>query len=67
MIVSYRDRKTQRFADGNQVKEFSSFARQAESRLDLTLPGMAVDGQPEPQAAAAAAARSTRAAPTRRR
>jgi toxin HigB-1 len=34
MIVSYRDRKTQRFADGNHVKEFSSFARQAESRLE---------------------------------
>jgi proteic killer suppression protein len=34
MIVSYRDRKTQRFADGIHVKEFSSFARQAESRLE---------------------------------
>ena len=34
MIVSYRDRKTQRFADGNHVKEFSSFARQAQSRLE---------------------------------
>ena len=34
MIVSYRDRKTQRFADGSHVKEFSSFARQAESRLE---------------------------------
>jgi toxin HigB-1 len=34
MIVSYRDRKTQRFADGHFVKEFSSFARQAESRLE---------------------------------
>jgi toxin HigB-1 len=34
MIVSYRDRKTERFADGHHVKEFSSFARQAESRLE---------------------------------
>jgi len=34
MIVSYRDRKTARFADGRHVKEFSSFARQAESRLE---------------------------------
>ena len=34
MIVSYRDRKTRRFADGDHVKEFSSFARQAESRLE---------------------------------
>jgi toxin HigB-1 len=34
MIVSYRDRKTQRFADGYHVKDFSSFARQAESRLE---------------------------------
>jgi toxin HigB-1 len=32
--VSYRDRKTQRFADGHFVKEFSSFVRQAESRLE---------------------------------
>ncbi len=34
MIASYRDRKTQRFADGKHVKEFCSFARQAESRLE---------------------------------
>jgi proteic killer suppression protein len=34
MIVSYRDRKTKRFAQGNRVKQFSSFARQAEVRLD---------------------------------
>ena len=34
MIVSYRDRRTQRFAHGQHVKEFSSFARQAELRLE---------------------------------
>ena len=34
MIASYRDRKTKRFADGNYVKEFSSFARQAQLRLE---------------------------------
>jgi proteic killer suppression protein len=34
MIVSYRDRKTERFAAGDRVKEFSGFARQAEVRLD---------------------------------
>ncbi len=34
MIVSYRDRKTARFAAGEHVKEFSGFARQAEMRLD---------------------------------
>jgi proteic killer suppression protein len=34
MIASYRDRKTEQFTDGKHVKEFSSFARQAESRLE---------------------------------
>jgi proteic killer suppression protein len=34
MIVSYRDRRTERFADGERVREFSGFARQAEVRLD---------------------------------
>lgn len=34
MIVSYRDRRTERFAAGGHVKEFSGFARQAEVRLD---------------------------------
>jgi proteic killer suppression protein len=29
MIVSYRDRRTERFASGQRVKEFSGFARQA--------------------------------------
>jgi len=34
MIVSYRDRRTRRFAEGLDVKAFSGFARQAEIRLD---------------------------------
>jgi proteic killer suppression protein len=34
MIVSYRDGKTKRFAEGKHVKDFSGFARQAESRLE---------------------------------
>ena len=34
MIISYRDKKTERFANGEHVREFSGFARQAETRLD---------------------------------
>jgi proteic killer suppression protein len=34
MIVSYRDKKTERLANGEHVKEFSGFSRQAEIRLD---------------------------------
>jgi proteic killer suppression protein len=34
MIVSYRDRRTERFASGERVREFSGFGRQAEVRLD---------------------------------
>jgi toxin HigB-1 len=34
MIVSYRDARTRRFAEGERVKAFSGFARQAEQRLD---------------------------------
>ncbi len=34
MIVSYRDRRSERFASGQHVKEFSGFARQAEICLD---------------------------------
>ena len=34
MIISYRDRATERFASGRHVKEFLGFARQAEMRLD---------------------------------
>lgn len=34
MIVSYRDKRTARFADGEHIRDFSGFARQAEVRLD---------------------------------
>ncbi|MFM8701654.1 MAG: type II toxin-antitoxin system RelE/ParE family toxin [Hyphomicrobiales bacterium] len=34
MIVSYKDKRTARFASGEHVREFSGFARQAEVRLD---------------------------------
>ena len=34
MIVSYRDRRTERFARGESVKAFSGFSRHAELRLD---------------------------------
>lgn len=34
MIIGYRDRRTERFANGERVREFSGFARQAELRLD---------------------------------
>jgi toxin HigB-1 len=34
MIISYRDKRSRRFAAGEYVKEFSGFARQAEVRLD---------------------------------
>jgi proteic killer suppression protein len=34
MIVSFRDRRTERFAAGRHVREFSGFANQAEIRLD---------------------------------
>jgi toxin HigB-1 len=34
MIVSFRDKRTERLASGLHVKEFSGFARRAEMRLD---------------------------------
>lgn len=34
MIRSFRDRRTERFAQGERIKAFSGFARQAEIRLD---------------------------------
>ena len=34
MIVSFGDTKTERFARGDFVRDFSGFARQAELRLD---------------------------------
>lgn len=35
MIKSYRDKRTRRFADGERVKEFELFQRQAEKRLEI--------------------------------
>src|SRR5690625_6599638 len=35
MIKSYRDRRTRRFAEGKRIKEFESFQRQAEKRLEI--------------------------------
>ena len=34
MIASFADKRTERFARGEYVKDFSGFARQAEVRLD---------------------------------
>jgi proteic killer suppression protein len=34
MIVSYRDKRTRTFAEGNRVKAFSGFDRKAALRLD---------------------------------
>ena len=34
MIVSIRDKRTREFAEGNRVKAFSGFERQAEMKLD---------------------------------
>lgn len=34
MILSYRDKKTERFAKGQPVRDFSGFASAAEMRLD---------------------------------
>jgi proteic killer suppression protein len=35
MILSYRDRQTARFANGETVRAFSGFARQASKRLEV--------------------------------
>ena len=35
MILNYRDKRTQRFAEGEKVREFQAFARQAEKRLEI--------------------------------
>ncbi len=35
MIKSYRDKRTQRFADGERVRTFQGFATQAEKRLEI--------------------------------
>ena len=35
MIVSYRDKRTRSFAEGNFVREFEAFRKQAEKRLTI--------------------------------
>ncbi|MDA8247864.1 MAG: type II toxin-antitoxin system RelE/ParE family toxin [Rhodospirillales bacterium] len=35
MIVSYRDKRTRSFADGDFVREFEAFRKQAEKRLTI--------------------------------
>ena len=35
MIQSYRDKRSREFASGARAKEFESFRRQAEKRLDI--------------------------------
>ena len=35
MILSYKDKRTEDFANGKLVKAFHSFARQAEKRLEI--------------------------------
>jgi toxin HigB-1 len=35
MILSYRDSRTQAFADGSFIREFQGFARQAYRRLEV--------------------------------
>jgi plasmid maintenance system killer protein len=35
VILSYKDKRTEDFALGKRVKEFQSFARQAEKRLEI--------------------------------
>jgi len=35
MILSYRDRRTREFADGEFVRQFQGFARQAYKRLEI--------------------------------
>lgn len=35
MILSYRDKQTRKFAVGETVRAFQSFARQAEKRLEI--------------------------------
>ena len=35
MILSYRDKRTEIFAEGKRVQAFQGFARQAEKRLEI--------------------------------
>ena len=34
MIISFRDKRTREFAEGNRVKAFAGFERKAEMKLD---------------------------------
>jgi proteic killer suppression protein len=34
MIIDFKDKRTERFAAGQRVREFAGFSRQAEIRLD---------------------------------
>ncbi len=43
MIRSYRDKKTERFADGERVQQFEPFRRQAEKRLRLLEAAVTLD------------------------
>ncbi|MGO9699550.1 MAG: type II toxin-antitoxin system RelE/ParE family toxin [Xanthobacteraceae bacterium] len=43
MILSYRDARTQAFADGRFVREFHGFARQAYRRLEILDAATALD------------------------
>jgi toxin HigB-1 len=43
MILSYRDSRTQAFADGRFVREFQGFARQAYRRLEILDAAMSLD------------------------
>jgi toxin HigB-1 len=35
MILSYRDKRTERFADGDLIREFQAFSEQAYKRLEI--------------------------------
>jgi len=35
MILNYRDKRTRDFAEGKRARDFNSFRRQAEKRLDI--------------------------------
>jgi proteic killer suppression protein len=53
MIVSFKDKRTREFAEGNRVKSFAGFDRKAELKLDqldaatslgdLNLPGNRIE------------------------
>lgn len=35
MILSYKDKRTEEFANGKRIKAFESFSQQAEKRLEI--------------------------------